>query len=450
MTEQYERRISNALLLCAELLDDVRQLSIHARTAVITGEQNEEAAYKRILNARAARLERYQHSSSVFGPEAEKGYLALISGLSLTPAEEQELRQAFNTSMQLARMETMALNMAKGLYADASGNYTVSGSPDRERALELLFSENYTRSLLSVMTYFNELYERLSHHTDASRQKSDLHVNILLGLGCAIMAAVLSATMLPLRKNSRGEGGRRMLLAYAATMLIVLCSVAVPAGLVYRDARNVIIGTMEERQHLLTSEIRRELELRIKHCTEIARIFAARPAILNVFTEPAGTPAREDVLVQAQILLREVSTSYMDVASAVLLNRNNQLLAQGAVNKDTPTLTGLPPETFHKLLRGQPQVLTMEFPHGEELLVAVPVRSGEKVDGVLVMVMDRRHALSFWNGRMSDKERVGLFIIDQQGLVIVSSLGEKFEGVPIYSPHGAALFCGKPAGPSSL
>lgn len=57
--EQYEKNISNALLLSADLLNEVRQLSTHARTAVITGKQDEELAYKHILEVREARPERH-------------------------------------------------------------------------------------------------------------------------------------------------------------------------------------------------------------------------------------------------------------------------------------------------------------------------------------------------------------------------------------------------------
>ena len=437
--KQYEKDISSALLLSADLLNEVRQLSIHARTAVITGELDEELAYNRILAIRKDGLDRYQHTSA--GAEPKNGFLTPLFDLGATPAEKRELRQIFDTSIQLNQLEIMAMNMAKGLYADASGNYTVPGNPDRERALKLLFGEDYTSKLSGIIAYFNTSYEKLTRRADESHLKGELQTNTLLGLGCAIMVAILSATLLPPRESSRGGERRRMLLAYAATMLMVLCIVAVPAWLVYSDARHVIIDMMEERQSLLTSEIRRELELRIKLCTELAFLTATRPTILDVFAAPAGLPERKKTLVQAQELLQGICEHDTNVSSAVLLDKNNQPLAQGAEDRDTSTFTGLPPETFQKLLMGEPQVLTMASPRGDELLVAVPVtQGGTTVDGVLALVMDRRHALNFWDGRMSAKARVGLFIIDQQGMVIVSSLGEKFEGRPIYSPTVQRFF----------
>lgn len=438
--EQYEKDISSALLLSAELLNEVRQLSIHARTAVITGEHEEGLAYERILAIRKDRLDRYQQASAADAKQ-KNGFLAPLSDLSATPAEEQELRQIFDTSMQLSQLEIMAMNMAKGLYADASGNYTVPGVPDREQALKLLFGEDYTNKLSGIIAYFNKAYEKLTRRADESHLKGELQTNTLLGLGCAIMVAILSATLLPPRESSRGGERRRMLLAYAATMLMVLCIVAVPAWLVYSDARHVIIDMMEERQSLLTSEIRRELELRIKLCTELAFLTATRPAILEVLAAPAGTPERKKTLLQAQELLQGVCEYDTNVSSAVLLDKNNQFLTQGIEGKDASTFTGLPPETFQKVLMGEPQVLTMTSPRGDELLVAVPVTLRDaKVNGVLALVLDRRRALNFWDGRMSAKERVGLFIIDQQGIVIVSSLGEKFEGRPIYSPTVQRFF----------
>lgn len=436
--EQYEDHTSKALLLSADLLDEVRQLSIHARTAVITGDPGEELAYQRILDKRANRLERLQHSSS--GAAAENDFLAMFSGLGVTADEEQELRHFFQISMGLTQLESMAMHMVKGLYADASGNYSVRGTPDRERALQMLYGEDYSNKISSIIEYFNKSYEKLNRRTDELHQKGELQVNMLLGLGGAILAAILSAALLPLRKSSRGGEGRRMLLAYAATMLMVLCSVAVPAWLVYSDARHVIIGTMEEKQSLLTSEIRRELELRIKHGTEVALVAAARPGILNVFSTSLGSPERKKALVQAQDLLQGVCEGYADLSCAVLLDKNNHPLAQATVNTHVSSFAGLPPETFQKMMLGQPQILTMATSRGEELLVAVPVSREGTVQGALVMVMDRRHALNFWDGRMSAKERVGLFIIDQQGIVIVSSLGEKFEGKPIASPTVQRFF----------
>lgn len=438
--EHYEEHISKALVLSADLLNEVRQLSFHARTAVLTGEQDEEKVYRRILESREGRLG--SSHSSVAGAKVENDFLALFADLGVTPAEEQELRQFFNASIGLTQLEIQAMQRAKGLYADASGNYTVPGTPDREGALRLLFGADYSDKIAGIIEYFNKSYEKLTRRTDESRLKSALQVNILLGLGGALMAAVLSAALLPLRKSSRGNEGRRMLLAYATTMMIVACSVAVPAWLVYSDARQVIIGTMEERQSLLTSEIRRELELRIKHGIEVALVAAARHDILDVFTIAPGTPEHTAALEEAQEFLQGIRESYTDVCVSVLLDRNNQPVVQNTVNKDASAPKSLPPETFHKLLLGQPQVLTMPSPRGEELLVAVPVtrRDSVTVEGVLVMVMNRRHALNFWDGRMSDKERVGLFIVDQQGTVIVSSLGVKFEGRPIASPTVQRFF----------
>lgn len=89
--------------------------------------------------------------------------------------------------------------------------------------MDLLFGEGDTSKLSHIIHYFNKLYEKLTLHADESHMKGELQTNTLLGLGCAIMIAILSATLLPPRERSRGGEKRRMLLPYAATMLIVLC-----------------------------------------------------------------------------------------------------------------------------------------------------------------------------------------------------------------------------------
>lgn len=53
------------------------------------------------------------------------------------------MEQAEAESNDLVNPETEAMNALEGLYKDASGDYTVQGTPDPELARSLLYSEEY-------------------------------------------------------------------------------------------------------------------------------------------------------------------------------------------------------------------------------------------------------------------------------------------------------------------
>lgn len=433
--QRQEIVLSTALHLCNDLRNESRLLTSHARNAVIMGDHDAELNFQRILDIREGKAVRPQSVS--MAPGEHISFKDLLLRVNVTGVEEQDLRHAYHASERLSQRETRAMYMARGLYADSSGQYTVRGAVNKEKALELLFDEHYRRQVGEISDRLTSFHEMLSRRIGEARIKTEQHINnLMLAVSCSVFILFISAILLSLNRRDSNTS-TRMLVAYALTMLVVLVSVIGPAWLVYNDARHVIVGTMERQQALLAWEIRRELQLRVTHSIELARIAANRPPIQAVFTTLTNSPDRERIVQHAQDLLQRFCFGYADVGTAFLLNRNNQIIAMATVSESATQFNGLPPEHFQKLLMGQSQMLTLDDPQGEELLVAVPVLSANRsstVQGAVVMILDKRYAFNFWEGRLALDERMGILVADRQGMLIVSSLGDEYQGQRVSSP----------------
>lgn len=436
--KRQETLLSTALHLCNDLRNESRQLTTMARNAVIMGDHDAELAFNRILDIRHGRIVRPQTAD--MAPGERVSFEDLLPRLSITGEEETELRHAYKISEQLSQREIKAMKMARGLYPDTSGEYTLRGTPHKEKALELLFDENYLRPLVEIHDRFTAFHEMLGRRIGEARTRSEQTINsLLLGVGFSVFVLLVSVILRSLsKKDPLTNTNGRMLMAYALTMVVVLGSTIGPAWLVYNDAREVIIGTTERRQSMLAWEIRRELQLRTAHSFELARIAASRPPVVSVFTTLSTSPNYKTALRNAQDLLQRFCVGYADVARAILLNRDNKILAEGSVSDKAFHFTGLPPEVMQKLLMGQSQSLTVPGPQGEDLLVAVPVLNDNRsstVLGTMVMVLDKRYAFNFWDGRIAVDERMGILVADQNGMLIVSSLGENYQGKKVIAPE---------------
>ena len=460
-----ENATSLALRFSGELREESRLLSSYARSAVILNDRDAEFFFRRMLDVRDGKVPRSQ--SSVLAPGVKVPFADLLPILEMDEFEENQLRQAFNRSESLALRESRAIYASRGLYADVAGQYVDERPADRELALDLLFDQYYRQAIAEIGDHLNAFFDSQSRRLTQAHAQSQQYTNALfVALSCCVFIILTGLTLMTLRARIQGSDHQRLMLAYGLTMLALLGSIAGPAWLVYSDARDVIIGATEKRQGLVAREIQRELELRINHTIELARIAAVRPPVQRVFTSKSGTPQRIQALKDAHDLLQRFSTGYADVARTLLLSRDNTLLAEGSVTGAVELLTALPAEEFHKVLTGQVAVLPVQTASGGELLVAVPVMgpsaalslvagslgagppggaarthpsdkaegTGDTVMGVLVMIMDKRYAFNFWDGRLAMDEHMGIFVVDERGHLVVSSLGEGYQGQPVSSP----------------
>ena len=71
-------------------------------------------------------------------------------------------------SNELAKIETVAMNMVKGQFDDGNGGFTTAGAPDLEQARRLMHDQNYEDAKGRIMQPINELSVLLDQRAPAS------------------------------------------------------------------------------------------------------------------------------------------------------------------------------------------------------------------------------------------------------------------------------------------
>ena len=432
-----ERLLTAALRFCNDLGDKSRNITTLARNAVIMNDQDATLAFQRIQDMRRSLLQ------SPFTVETGAGEAVslkqLLTRLRLPNTEAQYLRHGYALAEQLSQSEIEAVHVAHGLARDEAGNYTRAVPPDREKALDLLFNESYRLQQHEINENINKAHEALIHLLSQIRQQGENVINNqLLGLGGCIFVALACICLLALQENrQKGTSNVRLLAAFAVTILMVLGSVAGPAWLVYQDASHTITDTFEKRQSLLAHSIQRELQLHIDHALNLARIVSSMVPVRALFSSQPSAADHGTVLRTAQELLQHFCVSQATVARALVLDKANRVLIQGAEREAGAHITALPPDVFHKLLMGQSQILPLPGPQGEELLLAVPITPAGSgaVNGGLVLIMNTQRIFDFEAGRLDADERAGIVIMDRSGVIIGSTDANAPQGQHINSPH---------------
>ncbi len=184
----------NALLLLGEeLRQSSRDLTSFVRMYSVTGEQTYEDAYNNILDRRSGKKPRL--ATRRIAPNENKALLDLIREYGVTDEEMFHISEGSRLSNNLVPLEVEAMYLVKGLYKDASGNFTVKGPSDTAGAAKLVFSEEYVQYTKKIMAELDIFVKMLDERTEqlVSAQENSVARARLLMLGClaGILAAVL-------------------------------------------------------------------------------------------------------------------------------------------------------------------------------------------------------------------------------------------------------------------
>jgi signal transduction histidine kinase len=195
-------------LLADELRQSSDDLTRMARTYVVTGDPRFERMYWEILAIRNGEAPRPRHYERVYwdlmGGEPDSPADPDLATISLrgrmerhgfTSAELAKLAEAENNSNALVESERTAFNAMKGLFRDATGEFTVREAADPELARRILHDAEYHQSKSAIMRPVNEFYELLDARTRnavaAAEYRADFYlaaVLVLLGLVLAWLA----------------------------------------------------------------------------------------------------------------------------------------------------------------------------------------------------------------------------------------------------------------------
>ncbi|WP_341664734.1 methyl-accepting chemotaxis protein [Vibrio sp.] len=172
--------------------DDLTRLG---RTYVLTGDETYEKMYMDILAIRNGDKPRPQNYHTIYWdlvlnygqkpkPDGKRVSLqAIMEDLGFSDQEFRLLKEAQGNSDALVNMEVRAMNAVKGLYPDASGNYTKRGEPDLEMAAQLLHSKQYHQEKAKIMAPIDEFFTALEARTSSqfNNAAQDVRTTVLFG-----------------------------------------------------------------------------------------------------------------------------------------------------------------------------------------------------------------------------------------------------------------------------
>ena len=159
LTVQYENR--NALVvLSEELRQSSRDLTANVRMYVVTGDTKYEETFQAVLDERAGVIPRL--STRQYYPDEKRVLLDIIQQFGVEDAELAYVREAERLSNNLAGLEVEAMNITKGLYKDGEGKFTIKAPPDKDKAIELVFGQQYMQYVIPIMQQLDKFIWQLN------------------------------------------------------------------------------------------------------------------------------------------------------------------------------------------------------------------------------------------------------------------------------------------------
>lgn len=149
--------------------DDLTRL---CRTYASTGDEKWEKEYWEILAIRNGKKAR---------PDGRTIALQqIMKDLGFTDKEFEKLKIAEKNSNELVHTETVVFNAMKGLYEDASGNYTKQGAVDKELAQRIMFDSKYHQNKKKIMLPIEEFFNLLDKRTEKTVETYRDRANLLI------------------------------------------------------------------------------------------------------------------------------------------------------------------------------------------------------------------------------------------------------------------------------
>jgi signal transduction histidine kinase len=190
-----------------QLADELRQssddLTRLARAFVTTGEVEYKRQYEAVLDIRNGRIPRPVEYHRIYWDLVTKdrpkprpdGTAISLHDLMVqegfTAAELALLASAQQYSDALVQAERIAMNTAKGRFADGSGNFTVRGAPDPGQAIRLLNDEAYHENKARIMRPIDDFYVMFAARTAGDVVKFERRSRALLAASGTIIAIIL-------------------------------------------------------------------------------------------------------------------------------------------------------------------------------------------------------------------------------------------------------------------
>ncbi len=192
MVEAQNKRMES-LLLAGELQQSSENLTNFVRLYVVTADEAYAEAYWNVV--KMVNGDRERPADDRVAPGKKISLNALMGQAGFTTEELALLQEAGELSLALVALEEEAMNAVRGLYRDASGNYTVKKEADKALAARLVFGKDYENSIEKIMRPIGDFQQKLNARLDAALQGAETGFNtallILAGLSVAIMGGMV-------------------------------------------------------------------------------------------------------------------------------------------------------------------------------------------------------------------------------------------------------------------
>ncbi len=194
--QDVEQKRLVSLMLGEEVRKSSENLTANVRLYAVTGDRKAIDAYNDIVDTRAGVKPR--PADALIAPGRKRELVDLLRDYGVTDEELALVARANQLSNALVILETEAMNAVEGKFKDASGNYTVQGAPDREKAALLVFGPAYQNATAEIMKpldqFTRRLNERCSAEVKATRERvrtNSIYVSVCIGIIFIAVAASL-------------------------------------------------------------------------------------------------------------------------------------------------------------------------------------------------------------------------------------------------------------------
>ena len=182
-----------SMRLAQELRQSSDELTRLARTYVVTGDEDYERQFWRVLDVRNGRQ-----------PRADGRTVALrtlMERQGFTPEEFAKLQEAEDSSNALVSTETIAMNAMKGRFDDGKGGFTRTGPPDAALAQRVMHDRKYHADKALIMGPIGEFESLLDDRTEAATERYRRRGDLLALLGVFLTAVSLVAVWAAIRRH---------------------------------------------------------------------------------------------------------------------------------------------------------------------------------------------------------------------------------------------------------
>jgi len=189
-----------SIYLVNELRGSSEELTRQVRNYAVTGDPAAEAAYNMVLAVRGGLEPR--PAAALVAPGQRRVLLDLLREHGVTDDEFVLVERANMLSDNLVGLEVTAMNAVKGIFADAHGQYTIRGNPDRELALSLVFGPMYDNEVRAIMAPMIEFEERVNLRTNRMVEEAEQGQLAAQVIAYIALALVLASAIFNLLFNT--------------------------------------------------------------------------------------------------------------------------------------------------------------------------------------------------------------------------------------------------------